>query len=132
MAKGRVAGRSFNTTDEIGRPVVFQAGDVVPAEIANRDNLNPKIWELHDNVETVSDHVEVTKSDEQIGAEAQEAADEEMEEFVAGKEQAANGPDLDGLTVKQLIQIADESGVDRTGISKKDELIEAIRGHGTL
>lgn len=126
MAKSRVAGRGFTVFHE-GRYQSFLPGERVPGDIVDRIK-NPKIWEARGEVQEDTGAV----SEE----EASENSDEEMEEVGggAGGDDPADELDdtLDSLTVKQLIELCDETGVDRTGLTKKAELVKAIKDHGAL
>lgn len=133
MSASRIAGRSFNIMYG-GRPHSFQAGERVPGEIVELVK-NPKVWEARGEI------IEDTGSVTDVALpEAPEAEDEEIETFEKSDEGVGNDAEpvanleatLDSLTVKQLLQLAEEMGVDKTGLTKKADLKAAIKAHGAL
>lgn len=50
-----------------------------------------------------------------------------VEEATENKPDCSEGPDLDSMTVKELLRFADSEDIDLDGARKKDDIIAAIR-----
>lgn len=86
--------------------------------------------------QTVPKHLEekitnssVTRDNRKSKSEEVEAGDEEEFIVEGDGETGASEDDLNNLTVPQLTELAKAEDVDLKGISKKDDIIDAIEAH---